>query len=94
MWWKKNTVRKNEPHETPEVTQRGTPRENLATYVSNSGEHGNSSILDFSILEPLDGLGIRILQQFGSEGRALVGRLDGGSKGGIPVHRVECRRGS
>ena len=52
----------------------------LLNHESNGGDHRNASVLDFSILEPLQGVRVGIFQDPGAEGRALVSGLDANSK--------------
>jgi len=61
----------------------------LLGHESNSGDHGNTSVLDFSVLEPLEGRRLGIFQDAAAERRALVSSLYGHTKGVIDSG-VDC----
>ena len=48
----------------------------LLDHEAESGKHGNTSVLDLGVLEPLDTIRTGIFQNCGSQRRALVSSLD------------------
>jgi len=55
----------------------------LLGHETDGGNHSNTSVLDLSVLEPLDGRRLGILKDSGTKRRALVTGLDGNTEFGV-----------
>mmetsp|Transcript_3621 Transcript_3621/g.5253 ORF Transcript_3621/g.5253 Transcript_3621/m.5253 type:complete len:282 (-) Transcript_3621:603-1448(-) len=55
---------------------KGEVHAELLHHEADGGHHGDAAVLDLGVLEPLGGLGLRVLQNPSAEGGALVARLD------------------
>ncbi len=56
---------------------KGEVYSELLNHESDGGNHGNTSVLDLSILEPLDSRGLDVLEDLASKRGNLVSGLDG-----------------
>jgi len=65
----------------------------LLDHEADGGNHGDATVLDLGVLEPLDGVGVRVLEDPGAEGRALVAGLDGDTEGIVDRGGGEGRGG-
>lgn len=53
----------------------------LLDHEADGGDHGNAAVLELGVLEPLDGVGAGVLEDPGTERRALVAGLYRDTKG-------------